>query len=131
MLLFHFIIFLERCYQSRNQNLINDLEKHGIPNRLKTISQLVTCSHWHSWVPIAKDRGAFTLERCVKEESEWNCASEKATIMSSECILDQGMIRRTVFHSIPQTRIGMQTTTYKQQFCGLCGLSATLLSYSV
>lgn len=44
---------------------------------------MVTCSHWHSWVPIARDRGAFTLERCVKEESKWNCASEKSTIISS------------------------------------------------
>jgi len=59
---FSMFIFLERCYQSGNHNLISDFEKHGIPNRLKRISQLVTCSHWHSWVPIAKDRGAFTLE---------------------------------------------------------------------
>lgn len=42
---------------------------------------MVSCSHWHSWVPIAEKRGAFTLERCVKEESQWNCASEKATLI--------------------------------------------------
>ncbi|CAI4224609.1 unnamed protein product [Auanema sp. JU1783] len=71
---------LERCSESSNWNLKQDLEKHKIPARLQKVAQLVQCTHKHAWNGEQASRGYFSFFQCIEEENDWNSTGQKIAI---------------------------------------------------
>ncbi|MFH4974687.1 hypothetical protein AB6A40_001396 [Gnathostoma spinigerum] len=75
---------IERCYQSSNRQLLEDLEKHNIPKRIEKVSRTVCATHYHCWTDESYSRGPFTLITCAEQESQWN--SNKALRLAAGAV---------------------------------------------